>query len=46
VAITKSTNPPDTSDPEALLVEGSGNFTDQVQEDFAPVGQKANERGG
>ena len=44
MAISKSTSdPPDTSDPEALLVEGSGNFTDQVQEDFAPVGQKANE---
>jgi hypothetical protein len=44
VAISKSTsNPPDTLDPEALLVAGSGNFTDQVQEDFAPVGQKANE---
>ncbi len=34
---------PDTSDPEALLVEGSGNFTDQVHEDVAPVGQEANE---
>jgi hypothetical protein len=27
---------PDTSNPETLLVEGSGNFTDQVQEDFPP----------
>ena len=34
---------PDTSDPSTVLVEGSGNFTDQVQHDFAPVGQETNE---
>jgi hypothetical protein len=32
---------PDTSDLNTVLVKGSGDFTDQVQHDFTPVGQEA-----
>jgi hypothetical protein len=32
---------PDTSDLNTVLFKGSGDFTDQVQHDFTPVGQEA-----